>query len=173
MRPEPAIRIAAIAHATQLAPAPGRAADLTPRQQVESRLLCHCGCSGLTVRICTCGTAEAIRGEIDERLARGETPAQVVEAFVARYGEQVLPAPTKEGFNLVGWFMPFAALILAGSALFAVLRRWSAAGAATAAPGGAPPASGAAPGTGAAAAPLSPREREIMKRVERELKERL
>ncbi len=187
MRPEPArapargmpwaaravLLAAALAPAAVVAPAPGRAADLTPQQQVESRLLCHCGCAGLTVRTCTCGTADAIRGEIGERLARGESPEQVVDAFVARFGEQVLPAPTKQGFNLVGWVTPFAALLLAGSVLLVALRRWSAAGAAPATPGGAPPLRGVAAIPGVEPASLSPRERETMKRVERELKERL
>src|SRR2546425_3071980 len=100
------------------------AADRTPQQQVEGRLMCYCGCSDLTVRVCTCGTADTMRQEIADRLARGETTDQVVAAFVARYGAQIRSAPTKTGFDLVAWITPFAALILAGSALAVVVRRW-------------------------------------------------
>src|SRR5438445_8902538 len=77
------------------APALLLSADLTPQQQIESRLMCYCGCSDLTVRTCTCGTAEGIRQEIGSRLVRGESPDQVVAAFIARYGAQIRSAPTK------------------------------------------------------------------------------
>ena len=89
--------------------------------------MCYCGCSDLTVRLCTCGTADSIRRDIADRLSGGETPDQVVAAFVARYGEQIRSAPTKTGFDLVAWVTPFAVLILAGSALVLTVRRWSAA----------------------------------------------
>src|SRR5437899_2294661 len=75
--------------------APARPADLTPQRQVESRLMCYCGCSDLTVRTCTCGTADGIRKEIGDRLERGESADAVVAAFVARHGEQIRSAPTK------------------------------------------------------------------------------
>ncbi|MBI1951665.1 MAG: hypothetical protein HYS34_09930, partial [Acidobacteria bacterium] len=58
-------------------------APLTARQEVEGRLMCYCGCADLTVRTCTCGTADAIRQEIAESLGYGETPDQVVAAYVS------------------------------------------------------------------------------------------
>jgi len=103
------------------------AAESTPQQQVEGRLMCYCGCSDLTVRVCTCGTADGIRQEITERLAGGQTADQVVAAFVAQFGEQIRSAPTTTGFDLVAWITPFALLILAGAALVVVVRRWGAA----------------------------------------------
>ncbi|HEU4400729.1 MAG TPA: cytochrome c-type biogenesis protein CcmH [Candidatus Polarisedimenticolia bacterium] len=146
---------------------PLQAADLTPQQQVESGLLCYCGCAGLTVRTCTCGTADSVRREIAERLGSGETPQQVIEAFIARHGEQMRPAPPKSGFNLVGWVTPFALLLLAGGSLVALVRHWQTRGLLPVAVG--------ATGRGPAApdAPLTDKERDILKRVERELKERV
>src|SRR4029077_3752580 len=88
-------------------PARAQAADLTPQQQAEGRLMCYCGCSDLPVRVCTCGTADSIRQEIASRLGNGETPDQVVAAFVAQHGEQMRSAPTKSGFDLVAWVTPF------------------------------------------------------------------
>ena len=141
-------------------PAAG-AAEPTPQQAIETRLMCYCGCADLTVRVCTCGTADAIRAEIADRLARGETPEAVVAAFVARHGEQILSAPTKEGFNLVAWVAPFAVLIAAGGLLVLAVRRWGAAGASTAptpaGPGGAAPPGGI--------------DRDLLQRVEREIRE--
>ena len=51
---------------------------LEDRREIERGLMCYCGCSDLTVRVCTCGTAEAIRTEIADRLARGESERAVV-----------------------------------------------------------------------------------------------
>src|SRR5262245_43495568 len=139
------------------------AAPLTPQHLVESRLMCFCGCSDLTVRACTCGTADEIRGEIATRLSSGETPDQVVAAFVARHGEQIRSAPTKSGFDLVAWVTPFLLLFLAGSALVVVVRRW-----------GAPRPAGTAPGPGSAETTraATDAERKALERVRRELRER-
>jgi len=138
------------------------AADLSPQRQIESSLMCYCGCADLTVRVCTCGTAEGMRREIAAQLADGRSPEQVTAAFVARYGEKILSAPTLSGFNLVAWITPFAVLLVAGSGLVVVVRRWSARGAVLL------PATGGAPSSPPA---LSDRERDLMTRVEREIRE--
>ena len=138
-------------------------ADLTPQQQIESRLMCYCGCSDLTVRTCTCGTADGIRQEIGSRLARGESPDQVVAAFIARYGAQIRSAPTKRGFDLLAWSTPYVALFVAGTALVLLVRRWGR--------GGRRAAAGPLPAAVNADAPQTPADREIMKRIEREIRE--
>jgi len=147
-----------------------RAADLTPQQQVESSLMCYCGCVNLKVRTCTCGTADAIREEIAGRLARGETPDQVVAAFVARHGEQILASPAKQGFNLVAWIAPFALILTTGMILVFAVRRWEGKGMGTNAPATEPSGTSAPSGPGASH-PLSERERDLMARVEREIRE--
>jgi cytochrome c-type biogenesis protein CcmH len=93
--------------------------------QVTGKLICDCGCSNLTVKECTCGKADRVREEVSARLASGQTPDQVVKAYVDEYGEQILAAPTGEGFNLVGWILPFVAVLLGGTFLIVVLRRWA------------------------------------------------
>ena len=140
-----------------------QAADLTPQQQVEGRLMCYCGCSDLTVRVCTCGTADSIRQEIASRLGNGETPDQVVAAFVAQHGEQMRSAPTKSGFDLVAWVTPFLVLALAGTALVVVVRRWGSVRTSPAAPGVPPAMDLHAP---------TPEEERARERVRRELRER-
>jgi cytochrome c-type biogenesis protein CcmH len=143
-------------------PAGGRAgrleaADLSPQQQIESQLMCYCGCTDLTVRVCTCGVADSIRREIAGRLAQGATGDQVVAAFVAERGEVIRSAPTKEGFNLVAWVAPFAALAIAGWALVVMVRRWQ--------------PRGAAPRAAGNRTPLTPAEKQALERVEREIRE--
>ena len=134
----------------------------TPLQEVEGRLMCYCGCADLTVRVCTCGTADAIRQEIAQRLSTGETPDQVVAAYVSRHGAQIRSAPTKTGFDLLAWVTPFAALLLAGSALIVIVRRWGAQAAAARTAG--------APGP-AAPRPFRPEEQKALDRVRREIRE--
>ena len=70
------------------------------------------------------------RSLITERWRQGQTPDEIIEYFVATYGEKVLAAPTKSGFNIVAWVTPFVVLIVGTAAVFLVARTWSA-GAAT------------------------------------------
>ncbi len=159
MRPEPALR-ALVFGLVLLLPGGAAAADLTLQQRIETQLMCYCGCANLTVRACTCGTAAAIREEIAGRLDRGETPEQVVAAFVQRHGEQIRSAPTKAGFDLLAWVMPFVVILAAGGALVWVARGWAGSSADAPAPAGGPSGDG-----------LTERQREILSRIDREFRE--
>ena len=91
---------------------------------VGAQLVCYCGCSGLTVKACTCGTADNIREKITAQLDSGMSPDETVAAWVAEKGEQVLAVPTREGFNLVGWIMPFVATFLGLLIATVIVLRW-------------------------------------------------
>jgi len=93
--------------------------------EVTGKLICDCGCTNLTIKECTCGKADRVRAEVQARLDSGQTPTQIVSAYVDEFGEQILAAPTTKGFNLVGWLAPFAALLLAATFLVLALRRWA------------------------------------------------
>jgi cytochrome c-type biogenesis protein CcmH len=82
-------------------------------------------CQNLSVADSPSETANQMRQIIRERLAAGESPEQVREYFVQKYGQWILLSPPKEGFNLLVWVVPFVGLG-AGLVLVAVvLRRWS------------------------------------------------
>jgi cytochrome c-type biogenesis protein CcmH len=94
---------------------------------IERRMKCTCGCN-LDIFACrttdfTCGTSPELHKEVVALLEAGNTPDEVVAAFVAKYGEEVLMAPIPEGFNLTGYLLPGAALLVAGGILTAVLVR--------------------------------------------------
>ncbi|TDI45947.1 MAG: hypothetical protein E2P00_02945 [Acidobacteria bacterium] len=91
---------------------------------VGEQLVCYCGCSGLTVKACTCGTADAIREKIAGQLDSGLSTADTVAIWVDERGEQILAVPTREGFNLVGWFMPFVVTLLGLLMATVVVLRW-------------------------------------------------
>jgi cytochrome c-type biogenesis protein CcmH len=73
------------------------------------RLICQCGCNE-QLSVCAmqnCSSATPMRAEIRDRLQKGEAVDAIVDSFVARYGKQVLSAPTMKGFDLTAWVMPF------------------------------------------------------------------
>ncbi|HEU5182739.1 MAG TPA: cytochrome c-type biogenesis protein CcmH [Candidatus Polarisedimenticolia bacterium] len=101
------------------------APDGGPVDEITAQIVCDCGCNNLTVKNCTCGKADQVRADVGTRLRSGQSPAQILQAYVDEYGEQILAAPTTEGFNLVGWLAPFAAVLAGAVLLLVVLRRWS------------------------------------------------
>jgi cytochrome c-type biogenesis protein CcmH len=98
------------------------------RDQVEKKLRCQCGCT-LDVYTCrttdfACEVSPAMHRDINALIEGGYGAQEIIDAFVDSYGEKVLMAPTKSGFNLVGWTMPFGALLVGGGVLAVLLRRW-------------------------------------------------
>ena len=82
-------------------------------------------CQSLSVADSPSETASQMRGIIRERLAAGESPEQVRAYFVEKYGEWILLAPPKSGFNLLVWVVPFAGIGLGLVLVAIILRRWS------------------------------------------------
>jgi len=106
--------------------APSRAATVDEKtvHDVAAQLRCVV-CQSLSVADSPSETASQMRAIIRERLAAGESPAEVRAYFVEKYGEWILLAPPKSGFNLLVWVVPFAGLGLGLALVVVVLRRWS------------------------------------------------
>jgi cytochrome c-type biogenesis protein CcmH len=69
--------------------------------------------------------ADRMRAFIRARIAAGDTKSEIKDQLVDQFGESVLAAPPKEGFNLLAWLLPLVGLG-AGAVVLAVLaRRWS------------------------------------------------
>ena len=64
---------------------------------------------------------------VRERLVAGDTPDEVKDYFVSRYGEWILLEPRRKGINWIVWGLPFVVLILGGVLAVTLLRRWAAA----------------------------------------------
>lgn len=115
---------------------------------IEQKLTCTCGCT-LDIYTCrttdfTCTYSPRLHREIVAMHDQGKTAQQIVDAFVARYGEKVLMAPKPAGFNLAGYLVPGAALTVAAGALAWVIRRRGAMPAIAAVPSTPPTASASA-----------------------------
>ncbi len=63
-------------------------------------------------------------GEIDQRIAKGETDEQIMQAFVQEYGTLVYTEPPKSGFSLVAWVLPSIYLFLGAGVVILVIARW-------------------------------------------------
>ncbi|HEX9053394.1 MAG TPA: cytochrome c-type biogenesis protein CcmH [Gemmatimonadales bacterium] len=91
---------------------------------IEQRLHCTCGCN-LDVFTCrttdfSCTYSPELHREVVALYQDGKTAQQILDAFVAKYGEKVLMAPEPVGFNLWGYLLPGVAITL-GAAILAVV----------------------------------------------------
>lgn len=100
------------------------------RDDLERQLHCQCGCV-LAVFTCrttdfSCSISPAMHADVMGLVAGGYTGKEILAAFKSVYGEKVLMAPNKSGFNLVGYTMPFVALAAGAVVVSALLKRWRA-----------------------------------------------
>jgi cytochrome c-type biogenesis protein CcmH len=69
--------------------------------------------------------ADRMRAFIRARIAAGDTKSEIKAKLVAEFGEGVLAAPSKRGFNLLAWGLPLAGGLVALVTLGLLARRWS------------------------------------------------
>lgn len=111
------------------------------RVQVLAKQLRCAVCQGLSIADSPSSMARAQLEMVRELVSEGKSDDEVVEYFVARYGDWVLLEPPVRGVNLLVWAGP---LILVGLGLMLILRQIGPAkDAATAAATGAATATGA------------------------------
>ena len=130
-------------------------------QAIEQRLACTCGCT-LDVFTCrttdfTCTYSPELHREVLALRDGGKTAQEILDTFVAKYGEKALMAPKPEGFNLAGYLLPGTLIALAGAGLVLFIGRRKAM--VSAASGGGAPA----------AAPDVPASSEELERLRRAL----
>jgi cytochrome c-type biogenesis protein CcmH len=130
------------AQTVRLPPKAGATESMTPLQRdaLEHRLHCQCGCT-LDVYTCrttdfTCQVSPAMHRDVMALVKGGYGAQEILDAFTKTYGERVLMAPERSGFNLVAWITPGLALVVAAGALSLMLKRWGARRTVQAAPSG-------------------------------------
>jgi len=82
-------------------------------------------CQNLSVADSPSEMASQMRAVIRERLAAGERPDQVVQYFVDKYGEWILLAPRRQGFNLLVWLAPAIAVAVGLIVVGVLVARWT------------------------------------------------
>lgn len=92
-------------------------------QDIYRSLMCPL-CPGQTIEQSQSELSTQMRALAREKLEQGETKEEILQFFVERYGEAVLAAPVKSGFNLIAWLTPIAGIVVGGIALWLTIRKW-------------------------------------------------
>jgi len=110
--------------AQALAQLPATNVDDTQLYEIASHLRCVV-CQNLSVADSPSEMALQMRGIVREHLAAGESPEQVIQYFVDKYGEWILLSPRRHGFNWLVWLAPAAAVAIGLAIFVVVVRRWT------------------------------------------------
>jgi cytochrome c-type biogenesis protein CcmH len=101
-----------------------RASEQHPTlSEVEKEVICPV-CHE-TLDLSTSPIADRMRAFIRGRIASGDTKSQIKAKLVDQFGESVLAAPPKRGFNLLAWLLPLVGIVAGAIALGFLARRWS------------------------------------------------
>ncbi len=108
-----------------LSASPARA-DSPTVSDISKQLICQCGCNMVLLNCshAECMVRDAMTTLIGQKIAEGQSEEEIIQSFVAQYGEQVLASPPKRGLNLVAWVLPFAAILGGGGVIYIALRAW-------------------------------------------------
>jgi cytochrome c-type biogenesis protein CcmH len=110
-------------------PAPHPVMTKDQSDEVEHHIHCQCGC-GLDVYTCrttdfSCTVSPAMHLDVLGLANGGYTASEIVAAFRQVYGDGVLMAPAKEGFNWLAYLLPFGVLLTGAAVVVTLLQRWS------------------------------------------------
>jgi cytochrome c-type biogenesis protein CcmH len=118
------VRLAAALALALVLAAPAAASERHPTLgDLEGEVMCPT-CK-TTLDQSTAPIADRIRRFISARIAAGDTKSEIKSKLVLQFGPSVLAEPSKHGFNLLAWVLPFAGLGLGALALGALAWRWS------------------------------------------------
>jgi len=115
--------LAAVAAALVLAGSALASEEQPTLAELESEVICPT-CS-TTLDQSNAPVAARLREFIRGRIAAGDTKSEIKGALVAQFGQRVLAAPPREGFNLLAWVLPFVALGVGAVVLGLLAWRWS------------------------------------------------
>lgn len=121
--------------------------------RVAKNLYCPV-CPNTPLDVCETKACQDWRAQIRDQLSEGWTDQQIIDYFVAQYGERVLAEPKRKGFTSLVWLLPLIIVLVGLGIVYEILRNWRKQ---TPAP------------ISTASAPEIPDE--ILKRIEREIRE--
>ena len=119
------LRLAAAFAAVALAAVPAAVAseERPTLSELEREVVCPT-CNS-TLEMSRSPIADRMRGFIRRRIAAGDTKSEIKDALVAEFGEEVLAAPPRRGFDLLAWLLPLGGSAIAFLVLGALARRWA------------------------------------------------
>jgi len=82
-------------------------------------------CQNESVADATSTVALDLRQEIRQQVLSGKSDQQVIQFFIARYGEQTIVwAPQWQGFSLLIWLVPIALMLVGLVLVYFIARDW-------------------------------------------------
>ena len=82
-------------------------------------------CENVPLDVCGTTACQQWRELIREKLAAGETEAEIKAYFVQQYGDRVLAEPPREGLNWLVYVVPPVAILAGAIIVFSALRAWN------------------------------------------------
>jgi cytochrome c-type biogenesis protein CcmH len=102
---------------------PSDAPDARARR-LERRLACPV-CEGESLADSNVPEARAMRADIRDRIAGGQSDGRILDTYADAYGEDILLDPDNDGIGLVVWVVPVVGVAAGAVAIGLALRRWS------------------------------------------------
>lgn len=124
--PKTVARCLAFALATLLLLAPAASADRASLTEIEKQVMCPV--CGTLLQLAESPQAQREKAFIGRLIDEGRSEAEIKDALVAEYGEEVLALPPGSGFSLSAYVVPIVAFLVAALALAIGVTRWRRAG---------------------------------------------
>lgn len=122
--------------------------------RVAKKLYCPV-CPNTPLDVCDTQACKDWRAQIKDELSQGWSEQQILDFFVAQYGQRVLAEPERKGFTSLVWLLPILSALIGLWVVYEILRGWRKRQA------GAP----------AVSAPKIAIEPKVIEQIERELRE--
>ncbi len=94
----------------------------TTLNEIEAEVMCPV--CGTLLELANSPQARREKVFVAKLVAAGKSKAEVKDALVAQYGEEVLAMPEASGFDLTAYLVPILAILVAAVALAYSVMRW-------------------------------------------------
>ena len=91
-------------------------------RNIENNLIAPC-CWNQPISEHPSEVSDRMRAEVRMMVAQGKSRDEILDYYVAEYGERILATPRARGINTLAYIAPWAVLILGGWGLFTLLGR--------------------------------------------------
>lgn len=95
------------------------------QQELEYMIMAPC-CYGAPVGDHDSDAAKQVKAQIAQLLTEGKTSDEVLDMYVAIYGERILAQPRAQGFNVLAYVMPILILVIGGLLVIYVINQMTA-----------------------------------------------
>src|SRR5271157_4585605 len=95
-------------------------------RRLGDQLMCLCGC-GATITSCNmlgCSHSKPARERLLAMVNAGQSDSAILATFVQENGVEILAKPPAQGFNLLGYVVPFIGIALGLAFVWVVIKRF-------------------------------------------------